>query len=1431
MEILRHLKPEDSIIKNSRAEKGKTILHYAASKDRAQIVSDILKAGLVDVNQPDSAGRTPLVRAIQEDGKAETVKVLLEYGADFRSSYALHHCCKKDSNDFHWGIQKEVDIMEIATILMNAGADINNKDEHGNTPLFLAAAGSLEILEWFIKKGADVHLRNATGQTALHQATRVQNMECLILGGADVNSQDDDGNTPLLQIKRQYQMQYYWPKILELFVQHGADPCLRNGEGNTALHANFSEGGGITCRMIGELIDIPGVNINAQDRLGRTLLHQASGVEEIPARVDLNIQDWEGNTALHVISDPDTILTVIRGGANLQTKNRVGKLPFHMLLAQPRWKLDPYQYQSPGSMNPTKLRGILSKFDLNAQDDEGNTGLHIFAVNGGGREGSGEIIKLLIDLGADVEARNRDGRTALHLAAVHNTDLTLLGKGVHDVDSQGRTALHYAAGSDCTTGLNTQKLLEAGACPQSRDQNGRTALHFAAQTGNANALYILIKYLRCQQPPVSVDIRDYDGQTPLHDAAQSGNYAAVKCLIDAGANVHEKTFTGRTPLHSVAQFTNQPKKECKESIPHWRRKKRDWKKRRHLARQITRLLLEQGASTHQADRDGYIPLHVAGDSGNIGVLGVLYNWDTKIVAGQECTLGAAADHTHEKIATWVSKKIRVDIDKRGSRDTDVDGLARLLKLAAASDVTVKATRAMAMLRGPREALWMALAEADEVAVLSLLKDPEVDFDEGYAKPRDSVDEEEPLADELYEWDPDPEEKKAPFGRLVVQYVVRQGWTTGLSAAIEKFGLDDKDVFAITEGTDPNLEMLELLLERNECSKLLQQFARSDLPWHPDAVKILIARNRGRLGLTGELNTEFEATPLHTVLGWQRPIGSIGAWAHETFKLILACENIDLNAQCPRLATWRGDTMDGPFQTPLMLAAQISYITTMFMEALIQAGADVNLLSPIRSCFDSPRGLKILLDAGAQLPEDQYQVLAELFNMSQAGSIGQNEQTPAKCESFAVLVATGLDPNALSTQDTDQDGGKPNNGLPDIDEVLDVTVGLKTVVPPTTGEHTGFGFFAAYAYETKYQESHTIIHDAALHGGTADMVEAILSKGSLEARDASGRTPLLIACCSKESPSGLPTQVIIRPHQVAVRLLELGASPVEVDRAGYSALDCLFVTPKPFHTRPFWELFETLLRAGVASAPSRQPTLLLALNLCTTDYSNVWRHSDSHDYIRTWYIWRLLQYGIQAGSGLRGKEGNTAMHLFLPAYMNFSSGQLQRQRGGWQEKWQEEFPPAQTDSNPVALYDNVFKELFDRGNSSGNPLLMCNNNGESPLHIALRDNEFLTPGALAKVVGCAGGSKAIQSAKPTFRGRTLLHACGELDQKGMKRKRGSGSSELTEQEQSSIMTREEAFQYLLDIGLDIDKRDNDGRTALELASLMGHDSLVAAFGKV
>lgn len=74
-----------------------------------------------------------------------------------------------------------------------------------------------------------------------------------------------------------------------------------------------------------------------------------------------------------------------------------------------------------------------------------------------------------------------------------------------------------------------------------------------------------------------------------------------------------------------------------------------------------------------------------GDTGNVDVLEVLYEWDTKAAAAG--LAGVVADH--EKLAMWVSKNIRIDIDGRGEKDKVLE---RLIKMAAAPEVTIKATR-------------------------------------------------------------------------------------------------------------------------------------------------------------------------------------------------------------------------------------------------------------------------------------------------------------------------------------------------------------------------------------------------------------------------------------------------------------------------------------------------------------------------------------------------------------------------------------------------------------------------------------------------------------------------------------------------------------------------------------------------------------------
>ena len=83
-----------------------------------------------------------------------------------------------------------------------AGTDVNAKDRHGRTPLYVVA-GSKEVVELLIAKGADVNAKDNNRRTPLHRAANrghTEIVELLIAKGADVNAiagQYMDHATPL----------------------------------------------------------------------------------------------------------------------------------------------------------------------------------------------------------------------------------------------------------------------------------------------------------------------------------------------------------------------------------------------------------------------------------------------------------------------------------------------------------------------------------------------------------------------------------------------------------------------------------------------------------------------------------------------------------------------------------------------------------------------------------------------------------------------------------------------------------------------------------------------------------------------------------------------------------------------------------------------------------------------------------------------------------------------------------------------------------------------------------------------------------------------------------------------------------------------------------------------------------------------------------
>jgi ankyrin repeat protein len=203
------------------------------------------------------------------------------------------------------------------------------------------------------------------------------------------------------------------------------------------------------------------------------------------------------------------------------------------------------------------IKAHATKADLESRDSRGATPLmHAAAF------GNVEILKLLLDAGADVNARNDFDATALLWGARDPNKARLLiarGADVNARSRQGRTPLMLASlghGESSIVAL----MLEKGADVNVKDKRGDTALGLAAMTGEIESMRLL---LAKGANPAAVNDK---GETPIVLATKSKDADAVRLLIAKRVDVNVATTSFNnvrhgpiamiklTPLHRAAAF-------------------------------------------------------------------------------------------------------------------------------------------------------------------------------------------------------------------------------------------------------------------------------------------------------------------------------------------------------------------------------------------------------------------------------------------------------------------------------------------------------------------------------------------------------------------------------------------------------------------------------------------------------------------------------------------------------------------------------------------------------------------------------------------------------------------------------------------------------------------------------------------------------------
>lgn len=208
---------------------------------------------------------------------------------------------------------KAEDRVEAARLLIEAGADVNSRDDLGNTPLH-EAVGALNprVAKLLIRRGAKVNARNKKGETPLFHLDRAASFL-------------HSGHPSPEQRKR---MTMDMRALVALLSHHGADLNARNARGKTLLIHLADDAPG---EVIGLLLEL-GARANATDRRGVTALDRALFSANDGAARQLIAHGVKATAAqlVKAISErrnANLALAMVEAGAELNGTDRVGDSP------------------------------------------------------------------------------------------------------------------------------------------------------------------------------------------------------------------------------------------------------------------------------------------------------------------------------------------------------------------------------------------------------------------------------------------------------------------------------------------------------------------------------------------------------------------------------------------------------------------------------------------------------------------------------------------------------------------------------------------------------------------------------------------------------------------------------------------------------------------------------------------------------------------------------------------------------------------------------------------------------------------------------------------------------------------------------------------------------------------------------------------------
>ncbi|KAK3089890.1 hypothetical protein FSP39_007395 [Pinctada imbricata] len=455
-----------------------TALHYCGRSGNEDILLEIVKhTGSNDVqsavNKQSKNGWSPLLVA-SEQGHLQIVKILLQNHArvdvfDENHGKAALHLAAENGHD------------QVADVLLWHKAFVNAKSKLGLTPLHLAAQnGYNRLVKLLIEThGATIDALSLAKKTPLHMAAQFGKMEVcstLLKMKADANATDVHGQTPLhLAAENDHS------DVVKLFLKYRPElVSMANTNGMTCAHIAAAKG---SVAVIKELMRFNGVVVTtAKNRTNdSTALHLASagGHKEVlvvllGAGASATEENADGMTAIHLCAKYGHvhILEALDGVSWRTTSKKTGLTALHCAAHFGQVEF---------------VREMLTKVPATMKSEQPD-----------------HVSTALTDLGSEVSRLTKpfiddhyvQGAIPLHLAAQggHTAVVSLLlrqGADINACDKNGWTAMHFSAKAGY---LNVVKLLtESGGSPKFETKDGKVPICYAAAANHSGVLSYLMK--------------------------------------------------------------------------------------------------------------------------------------------------------------------------------------------------------------------------------------------------------------------------------------------------------------------------------------------------------------------------------------------------------------------------------------------------------------------------------------------------------------------------------------------------------------------------------------------------------------------------------------------------------------------------------------------------------------------------------------------------------------------------------------------------------------------------------------------------------------------------------------------------------------------------------------------------------------------------